>query len=43
MQAEPELGLWRRACLAGPDSVPLSAFDECVYERLFTLAVGADT
>ena len=35
MQAEPELGLWRRAGLAGPDSVPMSAFDHRVYERLF--------
>ena len=34
MQAEPELGLWRRAYLAGPESVPASAFDERVYERL---------
>jgi hypothetical protein len=36
MQAEPDLRLWRRACMAGPDSVPASAFDERVYERLFT-------
>lgn len=35
MQAEPELGLWRRAGLAGPDSVPISAFDKRIYERLF--------
>jgi menaquinone-9 beta-reductase len=34
MRAEPELGLWRRAYLAGPESVPASAFDERVYERL---------
>jgi 2-polyprenyl-6-methoxyphenol hydroxylase-like FAD-dependent oxidoreductase len=34
MQAEPELGLWRRAYLAGPESVPATAFDERVYERL---------
>jgi len=34
MRAEPELGLWRRAYLAGPESVPASAFDEAVYERL---------
>jgi 2-polyprenyl-6-methoxyphenol hydroxylase-like FAD-dependent oxidoreductase len=34
MRAEPELGLWRRAYLAGPESVPASAFDEVVYERL---------
>jgi 2-polyprenyl-6-methoxyphenol hydroxylase-like FAD-dependent oxidoreductase len=43
MQAEPELALWRRACLAGPDSVPVSAFGEHVYERLFTSAVRAGT
>lgn len=36
MQAEPELALWRQACLAGPDSVPASAFHERIYERLFT-------
>jgi len=41
MQAEPELGLWRRAYLAGPESVPASAFDASVYERLCALAVGA--
>ena len=35
MQAAPELGLWRLACHAGPDSVPASAFDERVPERLF--------
>jgi 2-polyprenyl-6-methoxyphenol hydroxylase-like FAD-dependent oxidoreductase len=34
MQAEPELGLWRRGYLAGPESVPVSAFDERVYEQL---------
>jgi 2-polyprenyl-6-methoxyphenol hydroxylase-like FAD-dependent oxidoreductase len=34
MQAEPELGLWRRATMAGPESVPASAFDKAVYERL---------
>jgi 2-polyprenyl-6-methoxyphenol hydroxylase-like FAD-dependent oxidoreductase len=34
MRAEPELGLWRRAYLAGPETVPVSAFDERVYERL---------
>jgi 2-polyprenyl-6-methoxyphenol hydroxylase-like FAD-dependent oxidoreductase len=34
MQAEPALGLWRRAYLAGPESVPASAFDESVYDRL---------
>lgn len=34
MEAEPELTLWRRAMLAGPESVPASAFDERVYERL---------
>jgi 2-polyprenyl-6-methoxyphenol hydroxylase-like FAD-dependent oxidoreductase len=42
MQAEPELGLWRRAYLAGPETVPASAFDERVYEGLcgHTLPVG---
>ena len=34
MQAEPELGLWRRATLVGPESVPKSAFDSGIYERL---------
>jgi menaquinone-9 beta-reductase len=34
MQADPELALWRRAYLAGPETVPASAFDESVYERL---------
>jgi 2-polyprenyl-6-methoxyphenol hydroxylase-like FAD-dependent oxidoreductase len=34
MQAEPELGLWRRGYLAGPESVPVSAFDERVYEQV---------
>jgi 2-polyprenyl-6-methoxyphenol hydroxylase-like FAD-dependent oxidoreductase len=34
MKAEPELGLWRRATLAGPESVPASAFGERVYETL---------
>jgi 2-polyprenyl-6-methoxyphenol hydroxylase-like FAD-dependent oxidoreductase len=34
MQAEPALGLWRRAYLAGPESVPASAFDDGVYDRL---------
>jgi hypothetical protein len=43
MQAEPELALWRRAYLAGPDTVPVSAFDERVYERLFTPDVRAGT
>jgi 2-polyprenyl-6-methoxyphenol hydroxylase-like FAD-dependent oxidoreductase len=38
MQAEPELGLWRRAYLAGPETVPGSAFDERVYERLCAAA-----
>ena len=38
MQAEPELGLWRRAYLAGPESVPASAFDERIYERLCVAA-----
>jgi 2-polyprenyl-6-methoxyphenol hydroxylase-like FAD-dependent oxidoreductase len=39
MQAEPELGLWRRGYLAGPESVPASAFDERVYERLCAPAI----
>lgn len=43
MQAEPGLALWRRAYLAGPDTVPVSAFDERVYERLFTPDVRAGT
>ncbi len=43
MQAEPELGLWRRGYLAGPESVPVSAFDERVYERLCAPAVRAGT
>jgi len=34
MQQEPSLGQWRRAYLAGPDSVPPSAFDERVSARL---------
>jgi hypothetical protein len=34
MKAAPEIGLWRRATLAGPESVPASAFDERVYETL---------
>jgi 2-polyprenyl-6-methoxyphenol hydroxylase-like FAD-dependent oxidoreductase len=34
MQVEPELGLWRRGYLAGPESVPAFAFDERVYEQL---------
>lgn len=41
MQAEPPLGLWRRAYLAGPDSVPPSAFDERVYDRLCAPAFRA--
>jgi 2-polyprenyl-6-methoxyphenol hydroxylase-like FAD-dependent oxidoreductase len=43
MQAEPELALWRRAYLAGPESVPAAAFDERVYERLFASSVRAGT
>jgi 2-polyprenyl-6-methoxyphenol hydroxylase-like FAD-dependent oxidoreductase len=35
MQAESELALCRQADMAGPDSVPASAFDERVYKRLF--------
>lgn len=41
MQAEPELGLWRRGYIAGPESVPASAFDERVYELLCAPAVRA--
>ena len=41
MQAEPELGLWRRGYLAGPESAPVSAFDERVYERLCSHALPA--
>ena len=41
MQTEPALGLWRRAYLAGPESVPASAFDASVYDRLCARAVGA--
>ena len=41
MQAEPELGLWRRGYLGGPESVPASAFDAHVYERLCAPAVKA--
>jgi 2-polyprenyl-6-methoxyphenol hydroxylase-like FAD-dependent oxidoreductase len=41
MQAEPGLGLWRRGYLAGPESVPASAFDPRVYERLCAPAVRA--
>ena len=35
MQAEPELALWRRASLAGPETVPAEAFDERLPARLF--------
>jgi 2-polyprenyl-6-methoxyphenol hydroxylase-like FAD-dependent oxidoreductase len=41
MQAQPELALWRRAYLAGPESVPASAFDKSVYERLCGRALPA--
>lgn len=41
MQAEPELGLWRRATMAGPESVPASGFDKAVYERLCDQALPA--
>jgi 2-polyprenyl-6-methoxyphenol hydroxylase-like FAD-dependent oxidoreductase len=34
MQAEPELALWRLAALAGPETVPASAFDDSVRGRL---------
>ncbi len=34
MRREPPLGLWRRAYLAGPESVPASAFDDDVSARL---------
>jgi 2-polyprenyl-6-methoxyphenol hydroxylase-like FAD-dependent oxidoreductase len=42
MQAEPELALWRRALLAGPDAVPASAFDEQIRDRLFAPAATED-
>jgi 2-polyprenyl-6-methoxyphenol hydroxylase-like FAD-dependent oxidoreductase len=35
MEAVQELALWRRALLSGPETVPASAFDQSVYERLF--------
>ena len=38
MQEAPELALWRRAILAGPETVPASAFDERIAERLFAAA-----
>lgn len=41
MQVEPELALWRRAYLTGPESVPASAFDKGVYERLCSRALPA--
>jgi len=41
MQAEPALGVWRRAYLAGPESVPASAFDDRVYNRLCAATVEA--
>jgi 2-polyprenyl-6-methoxyphenol hydroxylase-like FAD-dependent oxidoreductase len=41
MQAEPELALWGRAYRAGPESVPASAFDKRVYERLCARALPA--
>ena len=34
MLAEPELGLWRRASLVGPDALPAEAFGESVREHL---------
>ena len=43
MKTEPELGLWRRAYQAGPESVPASAFDDRVYDRLCAPVVGAAT
>lgn len=43
MQAEPELALWRRALVAGPDSVPSSAFDDSIRERLFAPDHSAGT
>ena len=35
MRAQPELGLWRRAMVAGPESVPATAFDKAVFDALF--------
>ena len=43
MQTDVELGLWRKAYLAGPETVPASAFDERVYERLCASAVRVCT
>lgn len=42
MQTEPALALWRRAYLAGPESVPAWAFDQGIYDRLCTPAVRGD-
>jgi 2-polyprenyl-6-methoxyphenol hydroxylase-like FAD-dependent oxidoreductase len=38
MQAEPELALWRRAVMAGPETVPAEAFDDRVADRLLAPA-----
>jgi 2-polyprenyl-6-methoxyphenol hydroxylase-like FAD-dependent oxidoreductase len=38
MRANPELALWFRAGVVGPDTVPASAFDDRVRERLFAPA-----
>jgi 2-polyprenyl-6-methoxyphenol hydroxylase-like FAD-dependent oxidoreductase len=43
MQTEPELGLWRRGYLGGPESVSATAFEDRVYERLCAPAVKACT
>jgi 2-polyprenyl-6-methoxyphenol hydroxylase-like FAD-dependent oxidoreductase len=35
MRAEPELALWRRATVVGPDALPAEAFDDSIAARLF--------
>ncbi|MCA1644702.1 MAG: FAD-dependent monooxygenase [Chloroflexi bacterium] len=40
IQTEPDLGLWRRATLVGPDALPAEAFDASVCERLFASAAA---
>jgi hypothetical protein len=38
MADEPELGLWRKAMYAGPETVPATAYADSIYERLFAAA-----
>jgi hypothetical protein len=38
MRVDPELALWRRAMLAGPESVPASAFTDQAWDRLWAAA-----